>query len=315
MISLKLFIYYASYAYFIVAPCLIWLLLRRQGKFSRPIIKLAMVSFLTVISVVAWARFVEPRILLSKEHEITLCSAERGMLRVGVVADPQIGLFPNVMPISRIVRRVNDLKPDILLLPGDFTYHLTPAKMADTFAPLKDLAMPAYAVMGNHDEGIPNGPDLTDELISVLTSMGVTVLDGATEDLGHHGDTIRIVGMTDLWTAQRDQLPVVPKLPSSPADLTIYLQHNPEAFIRRKRLADFDLMVSGHTHGGQINLPWLTCKLTYACRVQRYGYRKSGGGNLFVSSGTGMGGLPMRFNVPPVVDVLNISYAPCGRNT
>ena len=79
------------------------------------------------------------------------------------------------------------------------------------------------------------------------------------------------------------------------------------------REVDVDLFLAGHTHGGQIHLPGLTCRLfRRACRVARYDLVEEDGALLFVTSGTGMVGLPMRFLVPPRIDVLNVSWSACG---
>ncbi len=311
MTTLMLAIYYASYLYFLAVPVLLFLLLRKGGWFSGRMSRLASVFALSAISVLAYARFVEPRLLLTKEHELSICNSKTGTLRLAVVADPQIGIFDNVIPMQRIVNHVEELRPDMLVMPGDFTYYLAKEKLEQTFAPLKELSMPVYAVMGNHDEGLKGEPDLSAPLTRVLKANGVQVLDGEVVDTNHQGATVRIIGMHDFWAAKERGWPIVPVLPQSSADLTFYLQHNPDVAKYIGWLGDFDLMISGHTHGGQVNLPFLTCKLTFACRVTRYGFKNARYGKVFVSGGTGMGGLPMRFNAPPVIDVLNISYAPC----
>ncbi|WP_306252558.1 metallophosphoesterase [Parvularcula sp. IMCC14364] len=311
MTDLMLFIYHASYVYFLVTPFLIWLLFRERGRFSGRKFKGAAGLFLLGISVLAYARFVEPRILLTREHEVQLCAAGEGSLRAAVWADPQTGIFGNVMPVPRVVRRINGLGADMVFIPGDFTYYLPEEEIADVFAPMAKLQVPTFAVMGNHDAGLKKGPDVIAPLTRVLTRAGIVVLDGRNMDVPHGDDIIRIIGMRDHWTAQRDQKPVNAALPETPADLVIALQHNPDVLYERRRLPAFDLMVSGHTHGGQVLLPVLTCALTFACDVHRYGFAEKRRGNIFVSSGTGLGGIPVRFAVPPVVDVLNIEYAPC----
>ncbi|MEL7485803.1 MAG: phosphohydrolase, partial [Pseudomonadota bacterium] len=73
-----------------------------------------------------------------------------------------------------------------------------------------------------------------------------------------------------------------------------------------------DLLIAGHTHGGQIYIPFVTCALIdFACRVQRYGLNMEERIPVFVTSGTGMTGLPMRFNMPPRIDVLNVATRAC----
>ena len=71
-----------------------------------------------------------------------------------------------------------------------------------------------------------------------------------------------------------------------------------------------DVVVAGHTHGGQIYLPGVTCYfIRFACAVDRYGLADLGRVEAFVTSGSG---LPMRFNMAPRVDVLNVRYKACA---
>ncbi|MCI5046376.1 MAG: metallophosphoesterase [Aquisalinus sp.] len=307
-----LFVYYASYIYFLALPLLLWVLFRREGTFSGRIVRSAAGIFLLGITVLAYARFVEPRILVTREHDLQLCAAGEGQLRAAVWADPQTGIFGNVMPVDRVVRQLNELGADIVVIPGDFTYYLPAERIAETFAPMAELQPPTFVVMGNHDAGLKKGPDVVAPLSRALIEMGITVLDGRNTDYQHGDQVIRIIGMRDHWTAQRDRTPINAAVPNTPADLTLALQHNPDVLYERRRLPAFDLMIAGHTHGGQVLLPVLTCKLTFACDVHRYGFAEKRRGNIFVSSGTGLGGIPMRLAVPPVVDVLNISYQPCN---
>jgi hypothetical protein len=91
------------------------------------------------------------------------------------------------------------------------------------------------------------------------------------------------------------------------------LAHNPGTIRELPPAARLDLLVAGHTHGGQIYIPWLTCALLRdACAVVRYGFAEVGPYRVFVTSGTGMVGLPLRFNAPPRIDVIDLSWRQCG---
>ncbi|MGV6801325.1 MAG: metallophosphoesterase [bacterium] len=310
MNTLKLFIFYTSYLYFLVMPVLLWLMFihPRTGRGLKILSAIALV----LINLAAWARFVEPRILLTKSHDVKIChTGEQGQLTAAVFSDTHNGLFGNAMPLERIVARVNAVQPDIILIPGDFTYYPSEEQLEDLLAPLADLVAPTFAVMGNHDEGIP-GPSYIRPLHQLLPMLNVTVLDpGAV--LFEKGDLqVAITGTRDHWAMKRDgEIP--PKFTSVGKErAVITLQHNPALVLDEHMRGQFDLMVVGHTHGGQINLPFITCAFTFACDVSRYGLTSYPNGQLFVTSGTGMVGLPMRFNVPPVIDILNISFENCN---
>ena len=304
------------YAYYLAFPIGAWGLWRLFSKGGSVAGKAGLVLLLALTSWFFYARFVEPRMLVTAEHELEICTPETGTggagsLRIAVFSDTHNGVFKNAMPLARVVARVRSLSPDFVLIPGDFTYYLEPAEMAETFAALAEIDVPVYAVMGNHDEGIAHGPVVVNPLTRTLQDLDVTVLDPGAATFFEGDKSVRIIGMKDHWAAIRDDQDPLPVRPEARSDFTILLEHNPDALVEIPDLGPFDLMVTGHTHGGQINLPYITCAWTFACDVWRYGYLEHERGNLFVTSGTGMVGLPVRINVPPIVDILNISYAPC----
>lgn len=301
---LKTMIYYSGWLYFLAAPILATLLLRRSG-----IVRAATGILLAGLSVLAYARFVEPSILTVKSHDITLdrCFPDSGSLRLAVFSDTHIGIFANAMPIARIMRRVSSLNPDAALIAGDLTYHLSPQLFAARFAALGATPVPVYAVLGNHDVGFP-GQDVSVPLVSALDRAGATVIDNDVQILRGRGGVAEIVGLSDLWQG-RYNLSLVAERSASPR---LVLTHNP---MTAAITPHADLLIAGHTHGGQIYIPFFTCAVAkIACRPLRYGEGVVEGRKVFVTSGTGMVGLPMRFLVPPRVDLLNISWRRCTRS-
>ncbi|HPE31202.1 MAG TPA: metallophosphoesterase [Parvularculaceae bacterium] len=302
----KLAVFYASYLYFPAAALLIWAIARRAGFF-----RWACVIAFCGLSALAYARFIEPRILLTVEHDIELkrCFAGAGEVRLAVFSDTHQGLFGNVMPIDRIVRRVNASNPDAVLIAGDLTSMLHPEKFDKTFAALGDLSAPAFAVLGNHD-GHRKAPAYLKALSDALGEYGVDVIDNerVTEKIG--GAEIEFAGLSD-WRVARPNRSVIAPETENPRFLLV---HNPKAVFRLPANPHVDLFIAGHTHGGQIYLPGLTCWLVrFACAVDRYGFAGLGKVEAFVTSGTGMSGLPLRFNMPPRIDMLNVRYKACSK--
>lgn len=301
---IKLAIYYASYLYFPAAVLLGWMVLRRRGA-SR---FLAAV-FLAGASCLAYARFIEPRLLLTEAHDIFLdnCFKDGGAVRIGVFSDAHIGLFGNAMPISRIARQVDAVGADLVLIAGDFIYFLHPDSFADTFEPLKTIRAPVFAVLGNHDIGLP-GPDLSAPLQKALPEADVSLIDNMVQRLSGDGFVIELVGLSDHWGRAQDLT-----LLQRPSEMPRFvLTHNPAAVRDFREGMTADLLIGGHTHGGQIQLPFLTCRLTGVCGDIGYGLREERGVQVFTTSGTGMVGLPMRFRVRPRIDVLNVRYKACS---
>jgi hypothetical protein len=304
--AIKLAIFYASYLYFPAALFLGVVIARRQGV-KRVLAALALAG----LSVPAYARFVEPRILTTAEQDVRLsrCFPEAGEIRAVVFSDTHIGLFGNAMPIARIARRAAKLEPDLALIPGDFTYFLSPEKFSPRFAALAEIGAPVFAVLGNHDVGLP-GPDVAESLSASLGALGVVMLDdkAAAIEVGG-GAEIELVGLSDLWLRRQDR-----KLLERRGDRPrLVLTHNPNTALEILPRQAVDLMIAGHTHGGQIRIPGLTCLLFRSmCHVTVAGLAETARGPVFVTTGTGMVGLPMRLGVPPRIDVLSVSWSKCA---
>jgi hypothetical protein len=301
---LPLAVYWASYLYFPAAAALIFNIAKRRGVW-RWMAALA----LAPLTLLAYARFVEPRILVTREHDIALarCMAAEGSARVAVFSDMHLGVFGNAMPAGRIATAVNAAKPDIVLIPGDFTYWLTPEKFSAAFAALAEIEAPAFAVTGNHDLGLP-GPDVGAPLSEALTMIGLTVLDDALAETQIGGRKIQIAGLSDLW-AENQKLALLENRGPLPR---LVLTHNPATIRTLLPRQAVDLMISGHTHGGQINLPVVTCAFFPSmCRLTLGGLKETERGPVFVTTGTGMVVLPMRLNAAPRIDVLNVRWRAC----
>ncbi len=301
---LPLAVYWASYLYFPAAAALVFFIARRRGVW-----RWAAVLALAPLTLLAYARFVEPRILLTRAHEIELarCMAAEGSARIAVFSDMHIGVFGNAMPARRIARAVNAADPDIVLIAGDFTYWLAPETFAGAFAALSEIEAPAFAVTGNHDVGLP-GPDVGAPLSDALGGLGLTVLDDALAEIEVGGRKIEIAGLSDLW-AEHQKLTLLEKRKDWPR---LVLTHNPATIRTLLPRQSVDLMVAGHTHGGQINLPVITCAFFPSmCRLTLGGLAETERGPVFVTTGTGMVILPMRFNAVPKIDVLNLRWSAC----
>ncbi len=301
---IKLGVYYASYLYFPAAALLLWLAVRRKGA-----LRLAAAACLIAASCIAYGRFVEPRILLAADHDIALksCADEKGAARIAVVSDIHAGLFANAMPVRRISARLEAANPDLVLIAGDFIYFPDTEKLEQTFAPFTVMRAPVYAVLGNHDIGLP-GPDVSEALNSALPRAGVTLIENKSVKVSGDGFEFELVGLSDKWGRMQD-LSLLTEHRRRPR---LVLTHNPTTIEKFRPGMRADLLIGGHTHGGQIQLPLLTCVITGVCGDSAYGLREEAGVSIFTTSGTGMSGLPMRFRAPPRIDILTVSYRACA---
>ncbi len=296
---------YLSFIYFPAAVLLLWMIVKSR----RRLLRVGAASIFTALTLIAYGRFVEPRLLVTAEHDIVLkaCFAEAGAMRLAVFSDLHISPYRYAVPLDRVVNQVNAAKPDVVLIAGDFVSYLPPEKFDETFAALGDIEAPVYAVLGNHDLGLP-GPDVAAPLRDSLERSGVAMMDNRAADLSGAGFDVELVGLSDLW-ARNQRLDLLNRPAAKPR---LVLTHNPETMAIIPVETRPDLLIAGHTHGGQVNLPFLTYGITFACRIARYGYREAEHGAVFVTSGTGQSMLPVRFRVPPRIDILNIKHRKCA---
>jgi predicted MPP superfamily phosphohydrolase len=170
---------------------------------------------------------------------------------------------------------------------------------------------PTFASPGNHDGGewvFPlGGYPTTDAVQGLLESSGIHFLQNQCADLEIHGHRMRIAGLGDMWSGFFKPGLIEDALAHVPPPLTIVLSHNPENLAYTDRL-HWDVMLSGHTHGGQVSLPIIRPPIL-PVKDRRYieGLYRLGNRFLYVSKGVGTI-LRIRFNCRPEITVLTIRY-------
>jgi uncharacterized protein len=202
--------------------------------------------------------------------------------------------------IAKIVGQVNQLKPDLVVLTGDFVTH-SAEEFSPNLAALSQLnpVDKTLAVMGNHDAW-------TNSTIvqSALEAAGVQVLNNQVAALQRKSAQLFIAGVNDVW-AKRDRLDqVLAALPSEGA--AILLAHEPDFAEQSAATGRFDLELSGHSHGGQVKLPFvkrIVPPLAYNYPIGQY---KVGNMIQYTNRGVGMSGLPLRFNCRPEITVFTL---------
>jgi len=263
-------------------------------------------------TLMAYGRFVEPQLLTVTRADIALPGAEAGgyTVRIALFSDTHHGVYKNAMPMQRIVDKVNGEEVDAVFIAGDFLYELAPEKVAETVAPLAQSKAPVYAVTGNHDVGYP-GPALGPELTAALEAADVIVVDNISLVTQIGGHAIEVAGVSDLWEGQQLFMRSV----DEPRPPLIVLTHNPDTALAAPESYGFDLMLAGHTHGGQIRLPFLVqavipTEYPFDKGIHRVAVGTRAERLVYVTPGTGMVGLPMRFAMPPRIDVLTLRLPP-----
>ena len=280
-LAIKFFIYYGSW---LVFPLLYLFFKKRWYWFVG-------LSFLFI-----YARFVEPQILLVNHYKI-----QTGFkAKYALISDIHLGIYNNETILERTVEKINKLDVDAVLIAGDFTYDPQYDDMKKLFASLSLIKVPVYAVLGNHDCQHP-GPDIRDELKEILLSYNVHFLNNKALKL----NGVTILGLGSNW-ANEDDVSLLKMYKKE--DNVIVLTHNPDTVYGYEEGFNPDLTLAGHTHGGQIRIPYIYKKIIpiHGEVIWDQGFYNYKNSKIFVTSGIGEVGLPLRFLIPPVIDVLEL---------
>jgi len=302
--------YYSFYLLFLVVGFLIWKLIK-TNKISIEIIFL-LLFFLIII----WARFVEPRVIKIKNYNFNTSiniekKTEVKSLKVAVISDLHLGAFQNERIMKKLVKKINKVNPDIVLISGDFVYYINKNKLNQSFSELQNIKVPKLAVLGNHDYGKGDN-DISSEIITALESNGVLVIDNSIKTMSINNSIIKFSGLEDFWTGSPDYEILNKNDFKDKVDLDILLAHNPDIVYQIVNLSEdyrqIDLVVSGHTHAGQMRVPFLYKHIIPSAYNFDHGFYKISDINVFVSPGIGMVVLPMRLFNFPEISVININY-------
>jgi uncharacterized protein len=262
---------------------------------------------------------IEPRFgLVVKEWTVVDGRWPAGIspLRIGVLAD--IHAVEPWMPARRvgvIVERLNELKPDVIVLLGDYVNALRPNLYSATVpikewvAALNDLHAPlgVFAVLGNHDwwSGEASAIRLAFE------KTGIALLENAAVKVTAGQQGVWLAGLADQLTynsrgAEDVRATLAQIKDSAPA---ILLAHEPDIFVQVP--SKVTLTLAGHTHGGQVYIPFIgrpaidrNPSSHYA--KYAYGYFHERGRHMVVSSGLGLSHFPVRFLVPPEIAIVTL---------
>lgn len=281
ILAIKFSIYYGSW---LVFPLLFWFLKKRW-------ILLSLLSILFI-----YARFIEPQLIFSNHYKI-----HTGFkAKFALISDIHLGIYNDQTLLERTLKKVKDAKVEALLIAGDLTYEPQFSNLKKLFSSFATLDIPIYAVLGNHDCQKP-GPNIRKKLEKVLSDLGIQVI---TNKAIKHKE-ITILGLGSHW-ARDDEISLLDKY--SKEDNLIVLTHNPDTTLDYQKNHYPDLTLAGHTHGGQVRIPWLYKKMipVRGDILWDQGLYTLGNTKVFVSSGIGEIGLPLRFLIPPSIDILEL---------
>jgi predicted MPP superfamily phosphohydrolase len=230
-------------------------------------------------------------------------------LKVVQITDPHLGPFMSEARLRRICERAVAREPDLILLTGDLlTIESNRDKGALTRAlqPLARASGRCFACLGNHDY------EALDVVRSALASAGVKLLVDEAATVETPAGPVQILGVDFRWQDRSAHLAEVCALnPREAGFLRLVLLHDPGAFHHLPE-GEGDLVLSGHTHGGQVGLLRLGLPhtiLSAMTSIPDHGLWARGRDRLYVHRGTGHYGFPLRVGVPAEHSLLQIHLA------
>ena len=268
------------------------------GKF----LLITTITFTTIlVGGFLYARYVEPNLLMVNREKLASSNLE-APLKIVFFGDTHLGEFNKDDQLDRIVEKINAENADLVIFTGDLigstgAFTVNPEEIAQSLAKIQ-ATYGKVAVMGNHEYALLDEYNYQE----LMNAAGFTVLVDDWLDISELN--VRLLGLDDAYRGNPDMTLTDEALDGA---YNILLTHEPD-IVDNMNIDTVQLVLAGHTHGGQISLPYLTEKILPANGKKYvkglYTIGNSGQTELFVTKGTGMTKLPFRFmNVPEIVAI------------
>ena len=222
--------------------------------------------------------------------------------RLAQISDIHIGTWMNRDRLMQVVNRINAQNPDLVVITGDFVHHNPGRYIDDLVIPLQGLKSRdgTLAVLGNHDHWT------NAKLVrTLLENAGIQDISNQVHTLERDRSLLHIAGVDDVWE-HKDRLDLV--LEALPKEgSAILLAHEPDYADISAQTGRFDLQLSGHSHGGQVILPFIGSPvLPFLGQKYPLGFYRIAEMYQYTNRGIGMTSPPVRFNCRPEITLLTL---------
>lgn len=265
------------------------------------LMKTVIIFGILILGSYAYPRYIEPNLLIVNEVKLEGNDLETPF-KIVFFGDTHFGEFYDITQLERIVKKINAENPDIVIFTGDLIgasgeFVINPDQLSQGLEKIH-ANYGKYGVFGNHEYALYDEYDYEE----TMNNGGFKVLVDDWLDI--QNINVRLMGVDDYYLGDPDE-----DLAYEARDgaYNILMTHEPD-FVDKMDIDGVDLVLAGHTHGGQVSLPFLTEKIMPIGGERYlkglYAIGNDDGTDLFVTKGIGMTKLPFRFmNVPEIVSI------------
>jgi predicted MPP superfamily phosphohydrolase len=233
-----------------------------------------------IAAVLTLAGMINARFIRTKRITVKAKNLQKDV-RIVQLSDIHMGLVHGRRFLTRLINKVNSLKPDLILITGDVIDG--PFRSPESlYSPLKKLKAPAYFSTGNHEYMVGINYSL-----EIIQKMGIKILRNESRKIENN---IQLIAIDDRWEGDMSLAGLFNSVKPDPKKYSILMSHQPRDFDLAAN-AGVDLMLSGHTHGGQFFPMILFTPLMYRWGKGLY---KLNGSTLYTTTGVGTWGPPIR---------------------
>ena len=279
----------------------------RSRRLISGVVRFVLVAVAILFVTSVYAQGVEPRWFRIKTIDVQLAGLDPAFEGYKIVQLTDLHARSAVMnrqQLEKVARLANQQQPDLIALTGD--YITTGAgkseeMLTNAFSQLK-AKDGVVAVMGNHDRSEDSAP-----LDRAFATSQIKLLNNAVHSIDRQGHLLNIAGVDDVWLNRANLPQTIAQLPNTGAN--ILLAHEPDFGDFAAASSRFELQLSGHSHGGQIVLPFVPRVTPVWGKKYINGLYQIGVMQLYVSPGVGTTGPPRaRFNCRPEISVIVLHH-------
>ena len=242
--------------------------------------------------------------------ELTRLAPELDGLRIAQLSDIHYEQYTEPYFVRHVVEQVNRVAPDLVLMVGDY---VSEGPMPQSFGAKSSypcaeilagiLCPQRWCVLGNHDASV--GAAMVTDALEI---HGLPVLANQHVPFERNGARLWIAGVKDIGMSDPDLHLAAPRGLQAAQEPVILLAHEPDYADEVVKHGGVDLMLSGHTHGGQVRLPWVGALYTppLGRKYVEGLFHWKNGFQLYVNRGIGAVGVPFRFDCRPELTVLTL---------